>query len=156
MGHTCTRRGPESTCINAGGRPGLPKVQGPHAEKGGEVLDGMYARGCSDGELTERMMCITSRLNAQGTQYEFPWQVRLERVQLRTGEQGDSAALVYRVAGSWDEAACKLHLVSVRRGCPLLLKRRPPKNLRPCFALGETRIGHSKSRLRRQSRHAPR
>jgi hypothetical protein len=56
-----------------------------------------------DGDLTSRLMCITSKLDPTGRQYEFPWQIRLERVQLRTGEGGDSAANLYKVSGSWDD-----------------------------------------------------
>jgi hypothetical protein len=57
----------------------------------------------TDGELTSRLMCITSKVDPTGKQYEFPWQIRLERVQLRTGEEGASAAIVSKVAGSWND-----------------------------------------------------
>jgi hypothetical protein len=56
-----------------------------------------------DGDLTSRLMCITSKVDSTGRQYEFPWQIRLEKVQLRTGEEGESAAIVYKVSGTWDD-----------------------------------------------------
>jgi hypothetical protein len=37
--------------------PEVPKVSGPHAEQGGETLEGMYADGCSsprDSRIVER------------------------------------------------------------------------------------------------------
>jgi hypothetical protein len=56
-----------------------------------------------DGELTGRLTCITSRLDQTGASDILPWQVRLERRQLRTGEDADSAAIVYLASGSWDD-----------------------------------------------------
>jgi hypothetical protein len=70
-----------------------------------------------DGELTERVSCITSQLNALSTQYEFPWQIRLERVQLRSGEFGDSTALAFLAKGKWNEFRQQALPLSARKKC---------------------------------------
>jgi hypothetical protein len=56
-----------------------------------------------DLELTQRMMNITSQLDATGSQYIRPWQVHLVKTPLRVGELGTPAARVCPVSGSWDD-----------------------------------------------------
>jgi hypothetical protein len=61
-----------------------------------------------DGELTERMHYITAQLDLTSTCYQFPWHVKLERRQLRTGEEGLSAAALYKAEGTWnDDRVCE-------------------------------------------------
>jgi hypothetical protein len=57
-----------------------------------------------DGELTQRMLYITYHSHEPTKMYINPWQIRLEGLMMRTGEQGQRAARHCLVQGNgWDD-----------------------------------------------------
>jgi hypothetical protein len=56
-----------------------------------------------DGELTTRLVYITSQWSEQLKQYRLPWQVRLEAQPWRIGDNGEIAARACPAAGTWDD-----------------------------------------------------
>jgi hypothetical protein len=89
-----------------------------------------------DGELTERMFNITARLDLTATRYEFPWQVHLVRTQLRTGEFGTPAAIVYRVEGSWDDCRCPQSPPMCAKEMPTFIESSRPKESQALLRFG--------------------
>jgi hypothetical protein len=57
----------------------------------------------SYGELTTRLMYITSQWNESAKQYQLPWQVRLVAQPWRIGETGEVSAQACPVSGTWDD-----------------------------------------------------
>jgi hypothetical protein len=53
----------------------------------------------TNDELTSRMMCITSKVDPTGKLYVQPWQIRVEKLSLRSGEEGETVAVVHKIEG---------------------------------------------------------
>jgi hypothetical protein len=61
------------------------------------------SENAKDGELTERLLYITSHLHEPTNSYMQPWQVRLESIQMRSGEKGERSAKIFPAQGNWDD-----------------------------------------------------
>jgi hypothetical protein len=56
-----------------------------------------------DGELTQRLLYITYQYHEPTKMYINPWQIRLESLFMRTGEQGQRAARCCALGNGWDD-----------------------------------------------------
>jgi hypothetical protein len=56
-----------------------------------------------DGELTQRLLYITYQYHEPTKMYLNPWQIRLEGLFMRTGEQGQRAARYCALGNGWDD-----------------------------------------------------